>query len=436
MTDAPFNLTRRRLLASLAATGLAATAPAAAFAQVRRQLDLTAGIGALALRPGEPDTALAALMTAAGDGPLRFRRGDELAISLANTLPSPALLNIRGAGTTAAEPLLARQPAAPGGRESFSLPLRHAGTSLCDLRLLGDDSGPMPVRALLVAESEAVAVDRDEVLLVEDIRLDGNGRALAPGRDAKASTSLFILNRKVGPALAVRSGQRLRLRFINGCHRTVIALKIADHELRVMAVDGQPAEPFVARAGQVVLAPGSRVDAVLDALRPPGSESAILLHDGDSARTLGRLSYSDEPALRAAAAAPLAALPSNGLPERLDLKSALRVDLPLAGAQWSKPAELTARTAPAFRLKPGRVAVLALSNPSNTPVVFHLHGHWFRLLDRLDDGWKPFWLDTLTIGAQQTERIAFAAEQPGRWLLEAMAAQWSAPRLLRAYAVE
>ena len=69
-------------------------------------------------------------------------------------------------------------------------------------------------------------------------------------------------------------------------------------------------------------------------------------------------------------------------------------------------------------------------------MVFHLHGHPFRLLDRLDDGWKPFWLDTLVVGPQQTERIAFAAEQPGRWLIEAMAADWSAPRLLRSYAVE
>jgi FtsP/CotA-like multicopper oxidase with cupredoxin domain len=69
-------------------------------------------------------------------------------------------------------------------------------------------------------------------------------------------------------------------------------------------------------------------------------------------------------------------------------------------------------------------------------MVFHLHGHLFRLLDRLDDGWKPYWLDTLVIGPNQTERIAFTAEQSGRWLIEAMAAEWSAPRLLRSYSIE
>jgi FtsP/CotA-like multicopper oxidase with cupredoxin domain len=68
--------------------------------------------------------------------------------------------------------------------------------------------------------------------------------------------------------------------------------------------------------------------------------------------------------------------------------------------------------------------------------VFHLHGHHFRLLDRLDDGWKPFWLDTLAIDAGQTSRIAFAAEYAGRWLMESVATDWTAPRLVRWFSIE
>jgi FtsP/CotA-like multicopper oxidase with cupredoxin domain len=45
---------------------------------------------------------------------------------------------------------------------------------------------------------------------------------------------------------------------------------------------------------------------------------------------------------------------------------------------------------------------------------FSLHGHHFRLLDRLD-GWKPYWLDTLVVAGRQTARIAFAADNPGRF---------------------
>jgi FtsP/CotA-like multicopper oxidase with cupredoxin domain len=80
--------------------------------------------------------------------------------------------------------------------------------------------------------------------------------------------------------------------------------------------------------------------------------------------------------------------------------------------------------------------VITLTNPTAIPMVFHLHGHHARLLDRLDDGWKPFWLDTVLVDAGQTQRVAFAADVAGAWLMEAMAVEWSAPRLVRWFAVE
>ena len=46
------------------------------------------------------------------------------------------------------------------------------------------------------------------------------------------------------------------------------------------------------------------------------------------------------------------------------------------------------------------------------------------------------WLDTLAIGPNQTHRIAFKAEAVGQWLIESMAADWAAPRLIRHYVVE
>jgi FtsP/CotA-like multicopper oxidase with cupredoxin domain len=207
-----------------------------------------------------------------------------------------------------------------------------------------------------------------------------------------------------------------------------------------MAIDGQPAEPFLARNGQLVLAPGSRIDVYIDVTRPPGSASAILLHDGKEPRPIGRLLTSSEAPLRDKPLPAAGPLPSNGLPAQLDLKNAVRVDLALGSPaapqpDWLSPAALGAATPPAFRIKAGRTAVLALTNRSATPIVFHLHGHHVRLLDRLDDGWKPFWLDTLMIEAGQTQRIAFVAETAGRWLMEATALDWAAPRLVRWYAV-
>ena len=191
-------------------------------------------------------------------------------------------------------------------------------------------------------------------------------------------------------------------------------------------------------SGPLVLPPGGRTDAFIAVTTPAGAETPILLHDGKAARPLGKIRVASEAPVRATPMPPAPPLPSNGLPERLDLKNATRVELPLGGpsADWVPPAKFLASAPPAFRAKAGGVVVVALANRAAIATVFHLHGHHFRLLDKLDDGWKPFWLDTLAIEPGQTQRIAFAAESAGRWLIESAATDWAAPRLVRWYNVE
>ena len=440
MADRIFRLDRRELVTGLGAAVLSPALPRIAAAQGRPSLMLQAKAGIVALRPGEANTPIWSLLGPAPERDISLRRGDELEITLANELPVAAALNWHGLdGVPAAEPLAARAPLSPGAKETFVIPLRHAGTFMCDLRLLGDGQArPLPARALVVRESEPVAVDRDEVFLIEDWRLRPDGTAIAPGIDPKDTMPLYAINGLITPDIPTRTNERLRFRFINGCQRNVVALKIEGHDVRVMALDSQPAEPFLARGGALVLAPGTRVEAFIDATAPPGSSLPILLHDGKEARPIARLVASRQPPLRDAALPAAPPLPSNGLPNRLDLKNALRVDLTLGGAQaeWVAPGSFASSAAPAFRVKAGRTVVLALTNRGDIPEVFHLHGHHFRLLDRLDDGWKPFWLDTLAIEPGQTQRIALSAEYPGRWLMETMATDWAAPRLLRCYIVE
>ena len=409
-----------------------------AVAQGRPSLMLRANAGVAAIRQGGPETPIWSLGAPTSD--LSLKRGGTLEITLLNDLPVPTVLNWHGIdGVPTAEPLAAQTPLVPGAKQTFAIPLRHAGTLMCDLRLLGDGQArPSPARALIVAESEPVTVDRDEVFLIEDWRLRPDGTAIAPGIDPKDTVPLTTINGRASQDIPVRTNERLRLRFINGFQRNVIAIKIEGHEVRVMAIDGQPTEPFIARNGAVVLALGTRVDVFIDATAAPGSTSSILLHDGKEARPIARLIVSNEPAIRNAPLPPAPPLPSNGLPAQLDLKNAVRADLTLGGPQadWVTPPNFAKSAVPAFRAKAGRTVVLALTNRAEVATVFHLHGHHFRLLDRLDDGWKPFWLDTLAVEPGQTQRIAFSAEYAGRWLIETVATDWAAPRLVRWYSVE
>jgi FtsP/CotA-like multicopper oxidase with cupredoxin domain len=290
---------------------------------------------------------------------------------------------------------------------------------------------------LIVSETEAIAADRDETLLIEGFRLKADGSAIAPGLDPSGTVAVYTVNGELKRDITVRPRERLRLRFINALQRHVIALKFERHDVTMMALDGQPTEPFLARNGTFALAPGGRADVFVDITLGAGS-TPILMHDGEAARSIGQLIVSDDAPKRAEKLPPATPFPSNGLPSYLDLKSALRVDLAFGGDQkdWLRPATFAISSAPVFRAKIGSVVVLSLTNRASLTSVFHLHGHHFRLLDRLDDGWKPFWLDTIAIDAGQTQRIAFAAQFAGRWLMEAADANWSAPKLLRWFSVD
>jgi len=428
---------RRDFVGLLGGAVVAAAASSRGHSQAKPTLALTAQETALPLRPGMATTSAWTLGTTTPALVSRFKRGTELDVTLENKLTVPIVLNCRGIdGAGAAEPLLAQSPVQPGARGTFALPLKHAGTFLADIRLLGDGAARASTpHVLIVEETDPVAVDRDETLLIEDWRLGPDGSAKAPGSDPAGAGAVYTFNRQSTFDLRLRSNERIRLRVVNGCQRSGSALKISDLDIRVMAIDGQPAEPFLARDGQLALAPGSRIDAFIDGGRP-GSTATILMHDGIRPMPVGQIIAGSDAPLRTAILAALPTLPSNGLPARLDLQSASRNDLPLVSDSWLAPAKLSTASPPAFRVKRGRTVVLAVSNPSSSLMVFHLHGHHFRLLDKLDDGWKPYWQDTLAVDAGQTQRIAFAAEFIGSFLLQTAGTDWAATSNVRWYRVD
>lgn len=438
MTTRFFDPNRREVLAGLGASLGASAAglmAGGAVPPVTAQLALQARPAMLALRSGQPATPIWELAAVSHVGDVRLKRGDRCEVVFRNDLPVPLAPVWYGVnGAAAADPLRGRAPPAPDTTETSIISIPNAGTLLADFRLfeegLKQPARPLPI---IAGETNRVPVDRDVVLLIEEWRLRPDGTALPPGRDPKDTTPLYTLNGRTSFELSASANERLRLRFINGSQRTVLAIKLESHDIQVMAIDGQPAEPFPARNGALVLAPGARADAFVDA----ATSVPFLLHDGKEARQVGSLTISGKQERRPPLLAPQP-LPSNDLPDQLDLRGALRFDVALGApdAGWTRPANFSTASAPTFRARTGRTVVLALKNPAPVTTVFHLHGHHFRLLDKLDDGWKPYWLDTLAIEPGQTQRIAFAATSPGRWLIESVVTDWAAPRLVRWYAVE
>ena len=429
---------RRQVLAGLGASlgaPMAGYVAAGASPRPTAQVLLQAKPATLDLGPGQRATPIWELAAASHTRGVHLRRGDLCEVVFRNDLPvplAPAWYGLNGAAV--ADPQRGRAPTAPGATETSTISISSAGTLLTDLRLF-EDGLKQPARPLpiIAEETGPVAVDRDEVLLIEEWRLRPDGTAVPPGQDPKDSMPLYTINGRTSFELSAVGNQRLRLRFINGSQRTVLAIKLENHPVQVMALDGQPAEPFPARNGALVLAPGARADAFVDTAR----SAQFLVHDGKEARRIGALTVTGWLERRAPLLPPRP-LPCNDLPEKLDFKGALRLDVALGAPDsgWARTANFSTASDPAFRTKAGRTIVLALKNSASVATVFSLHGHHFRLLDKLDDGWKPYWLDTLAIEPGQTERIAFLATSPGRWLIESVVTDWAAPRLVRWYGVE
>ncbi|MGA2895660.1 MAG: multicopper oxidase family protein [Xanthobacteraceae bacterium] len=350
--------------------------------------------------------------------PLQVRRGEELSIRLVNELPEPTAVHWHGVRTANAmdgAPPLTQSPIAPG--ESF------------DYRFIAPDAGtfwyhpPNGIHesgrarrdlcgALIVTESEPVDVDQDLTLVFATPSVPGEAANSPPRTDAPVT-----VNGTMNLDIHARANERLRLRLINATDGRILGVRVAGLRSFVMATDGEPAEPFAAREGRLLLGPGNRIDVFIDCTLAPGNTAPIYI-DGNSADAeIARIICDASTATRAAPRDDPQALPPNPLPDRMDFLGAFRFD---AAVGRTASRETGHKSGLLFAVKRARTVVLGLSNSTSENQYIHLHGHHFRLLDARDDGWKPFWLDTLPIAPGSNPRIAFVADNIGTWMIEGL----------------
>ncbi len=420
------SLTRRQFIGG--STALACLWPSHLIAQTLPILRVQPG--RLSLPSGN-----VAILGFGGTAPgpiLRARKGEELKIRIRNDLDREMNVHwhgIRGlpglGGPDASQPWIG-----PGEERGGTIFLRDAGTFLyrgiTRNALKGMDR---LYGALVVDETQRPSADRDVVLVLDEWRVDGEGQAVDPQSLLyKSSVAKATANSASPFEISTRNNERLRLRLINATARHAFALRFENHPVRVMAIDGQPAEPFLARDNKVLLGPGNRMDLFVDMLLAPGSTAQIVAAHQGRESTIARFTYTAEIPLRSKPLDDPSPLPPNALPERIDLRSAFRAELPLHESGES-PADLNSRlmaspgfaTAPLFSVKRGRPVALSISNSMTNAVAIHIHGHCVRLLDRMDDGWKPFWLDSLMVEPREIVRVTFVADRPGKWPIECQA---------------
>lgn len=425
------------------------------------------------LKDGDPPTEVWAYDGTVPGPVLRLRQGDPVRIRVENRLAEGTTVHWHGIRLPIGMdgvPGISQAPIEPGATFTYAFTPPDAGTfwyhpHMDSLQQIGRGlSG-----ALIVEERVPPEFDRDLVWVLADWRLGDDGRILAGfGNTMEAMMSgrvgnAVTLNGKVSAGEPVRTGERVRLRLVNGALARIMALRFEGHRPLVVATDGQPCDPYEPADGRILLGPAMRADVLIDMTGKPGERYRVIddFYTG-LGYALTELAYDDAPPLRAEPLEAPRSLRANPLPEP-DLAAAERHELVLQGGMmgggmmaglggmmgsgqngmmaggmmgsggmgmgamgapaWaingsSMTGDGQAGMAPLLRLKLGRSYVLTLRNQTAWWHPMHLHGHSFRVLSR-NGAAVPYrqWGDTVLLAPRDAVEIAFVADNPGDWML-------------------
>ncbi|KPF72978.1 copper oxidase [Bosea sp. AAP35] len=450
----PAPLTRRAALAGLCVASLPPLAdsaiaqqgaPAAAVPAPGRTL--TAGPAKARLRPAPAlETEIWAFDGKTPGPALRIKLGETLRLTVSNKTPSPLSLHWQGLrGEAAMDGVggFSQAPIAPGESFTYVLTPPDSGTILYRPLVIGGASEPAGrglSGLLVVEEPDPPAVDLDLPVLVTDWLL-ADDNALVPfaatspdGAAAGRLGSWITVNGGSPPQrVSVAPGARIRLRLANACSARIMRLRFDGIKAVVVAVDGQPTESFEPVRAQLPFAPGTRYDLLVDM---PGEAGATAIVTALVGAGVPLVRLVAESTAKPASTAPMALKPNPTLPAAVRLQDAQRPQIVIEGGAKVSPdfkLDLTGIDAarpwringgvgdaagkPLFSVKRGTPIVLAIDNRTAFFQPLHVHGHCFRLLHPLDDGWEPYFLDTVQIPDGKRLHIAFIAANPGRWLI-------------------
>lgn len=169
--------------------------------------------------------------------------------------------------------------------------------------------------------------------------------------------------------------------------------------------------------GQIILAPGSRVDLLVEFSAPPTDVARLTTRFGPLQLELVRLFVRSEPPLRQLPLPDFNGVTRGESVVKLDLAKALRVKLLPGQAGWRKEHNPPSNEPPLFQAQIGKTIVIEIENRRDVPFVFHLEGHHVRPLDSLDDGVKPWVLDTVLFEPGERLHLAFTATRRGIFAL-------------------
>ncbi|MBL1256585.1 multicopper oxidase family protein [Methylocystis sp. Sn-Cys] len=425
------SLNRRAFLTGVAASVVALPARGAPQ-KGPRVIEARAGKAKL----GQAETDILGFDGVAPGPVLRYKQGEDLDVRLVNKLDLPATIHwhgMRGENAMDGVAPLTQAAVAPGGAFDYRRKLSEPGLFCYRPSVYGKTPeliGRGLKGLLVVDEPDPLPTDHDLLLVLDDWRLDAQGKiegAFGDASEARAAGRIgptLAVNGKAAPATAeFQANSRVRLRLANLANARIMILTFDGVQPFVVAIDSQPCEAFEPVRRSIPVAPGARFELIFDMPATEGAKARVLLRGPNNSES--EILVATAKGARAEKRGLIYSLPSNpALPAEIKLNNAKKVDLviepgPAGGAGWVINGAATHGYdgPPLFSVKRGTPVTLGYVNKSMVPLAMHVHGHAMRLLHDLDDGWEPYWRNGVIVPAAKTKHVSFIADAPGKWAI-------------------
>jgi FtsP/CotA-like multicopper oxidase with cupredoxin domain len=398
-----------------------------------KSFDIVAAPAKIRLGDGPPVDVWAYNGTVPGPT-LRIRLGETLRVRFVNRLPQPTTIHWHGVRVPNAMdgvPHATQPPIAPGETFVYEFTPKDAGTFWFHPHVRGSEQVERGLYGVLVVEDrEPPPYAKDVVWVLDDFLLDEGGQIdshFNTGHDLAHDGrwgNLVTVNGSTKETLALRSGERVRLRLVNTANGRMFKPDFSRFDAKIIAVDGMYLREPIDPAG-FEIAPGNRVDLDLGAVSSaserlyvvdrfvasrPNRLAAIVVDEvAGPAVPFPTPAHAHVPAWRGALSMPIEHDFHLNARRGGELGIEWTID-DKAFAGHEHPASLT--------LERGKFYRLRFTNESYRLHPIHLHGMFFRLLARngaaVDE---PFFRDTVLIHGKEIIDIGVVPVDEGTWMM-------------------
>ncbi len=196
---------------------------------------------------------------------IRVTVGDKVELAVKNELPEPTVVHLHGLPVPSnmdGVPGVSQPPIAPGGTFTYRFTASRPGTYIYHTHFNDLDQLDRGLYgAVIVDERRPPKVAHDYLEVISSWRIRDDAE------------NFFSLNGKAYPQtvpLEVKSGDTIRLRFINISGTEFHTMHLHGHRMRVIARDGNPVT-YADVENTVLIGPGQTIDTLVNADADPGT---------------------------------------------------------------------------------------------------------------------------------------------------------------------